>query len=229
MPGWAWILAQEVSHWATVAPLVACAVMTHRKQTVDPVLWLLAAGLAVSFLADQIALRMALAGQPNTWISLIWAPIQFGLLVAVLTPTRRLRWIALVALAVVALGGVVQSSGGAEVVVQVIGGGMVAGLVLAYPVPGRQPLMLYGLGTVPGLLLFAALPPGSLGWTVGWLAYQAVRVVALLWMVRVVLTPERRREEGIDGPGIHSLTDRRRRADWAARVRRGDAVAQARR
>lgn len=230
-PRWIWVLVSEIGHWSSVAPLLACAVLAHRRQHVTPEMWLLSAAFGVSFAADQVALRFALAGKDNMWLGLIWAPIQFGMFGAVVAPTRAVRVMVLAFLGAVTLAAALQSPAPqVSTVVQVVGGLVVAFLVWQSPTfrPYRGPVMVYGLLTLPGILVFGSVPFGST-WYAGWMAYHAARVLALLWMVRVILCPDRRGKEEGNGYGVAAITDRRRRADWADPVRSGLPVAQARR
>lgn len=176
-------IMQEIGHFAPVLPMAVCLLLMLRKREPSPDAVLITCAFFISFIADQMGAFMAEQGMTNRWLFYVYGPIQFGLLAHVLAPSglkRRAVGIVLLMAVISAVSGVSD----AETLVSIAAGLMITMLVATVPL-GRfkAPIVVYCAGAIPFLLMMEASPPATHGpWIVGWFGYQAVRVVALLWL-----------------------------------------------
>jgi hypothetical protein len=193
------VWAQEVSHFAGLLPLAAVAWLSLRRP-VEPTAVILGAVFAMSFALDMTGAALGDAGVPNLWLTYILAPVQFGLLLAVVMPVRYRRIVWGFFGLLVAASFARATFDAPETFVHVLGGAFVA--LAAWTQPAferyRTGVMLYCVATIPGLLAMGFFTPG---WTVEWLAawglYQVVRVSALVCVAWSILAFPRTRLEVI--------------------------------
>jgi hypothetical protein len=219
------LLVGQVAHWAALLPLIVCVVLALRRQLAAPEAVLLACAFAVSFIAEQGGRALALQGINNWWISYVAYPIQFGLFAALLTD-RPVRSVAVAAVFLMAVVSALRGTLGApETLVQVCGGALVGFFALEHKrlAPYRAALLTYCIATIPFLLVLGFLQPNASGfWIVSWLAYQAIRVFALLMVGRALFVTESQREVP-DGPGDASTSVQQRGANRAGAAALGIA------
>lgn len=234
------VVADALSVAGTLAPLLPFAALelVRARRPVDPHGALVVYAFLISLVADGAQWALAAAGQPNQWLSYLWAPAQYAVLLGLLIrrpPVRHLVWavLALVALTLIVKGPLLRS----ETVVQVVGGVAVARLIAVAPAPLRAlrgPVTWYTLGQAPLVLLMAwpALAPTAAGWGAAWAAQMLVRITALVWLAwriaRAAVAVERRvtpsvpllRLEVSDGgPGSDPVArPRRRLSDFGGTV-----------
>lgn len=180
-----WDALSYLSYWGSVLPLVACAVLRILKRDPKPDAWLLSAGFFVSFLADSLAALLAIRGINNWWLSYVFAPLQFGILIAVVAQRREVRTVALTGLLILglvsALRGTLDSP---ETLVKVVGGLLVGWLIIDIPTLKRFriPVLLYCVASIPWLLAMGAVPRIEPVWLWLWAGYLLTRILALGWM-----------------------------------------------
>lgn len=204
------------------APLLPLVTLTwgRRRGTVHPRSALLVYGLLVSLVADLIGSLLAAHGVANHWLSYVWAPAQYAVLLGVLIPrdwARRVTWAVLGLVAgVLAIRGPLQWS---ETVVQVVGGLTVTRLIWISDPPlwaVRWPVGLYCAGQAP-LVVAQALATALWGQTswlyIGcWAGQTWVRVVALAWLAwRLTPRPLRVRRVSATARSRAGLSRARRR------------------
>lgn len=221
--------AQEVAQWAGLLPLAAVAWLSLRR-TVEPPSVILAAVFALSFAFDLASDALMDAGAPNLWLTYLLAPVQFGLLLAVVMPVRYRRIVWGFFALLVAASTVRASYNAPETFIHVLGGAFVA--LAAWMQPEfrryRVGVALYCAATIPGLLAMGLVAPG---WTAEWLAawglYQVVRVSALVCVAWSILAVPRTRlevvsvrprtvdarERSVAGNPVHGAA---RRGHWPA-------------
>jgi len=223
-----WDALSYLSYWSSTAPLLVCAVLWCLRRNPTEEAWLLSAAFFVSFIADSLGAVLALRGINNWWLSYAFAPLQFGLLIWTVAEQRPVRNVALIGLLLLAAVSAVRGTLDApETFVKVIGGAVVAVLVLEGPMVRRYrgPVLLYCLGAIPWLLAMGAIPRERPLWLYVWVGYLVTRIVALGWMVQVVNTPVLTVEVR-HGPGEHQVPgERRTRRDGACRGASRGAVA----
>lgn len=148
----------ELFHHAALIPLILLAVAAHRRREAPPVVyWLVAAGLAVSWVADSY---VELAGTNPWWVSYVYPPIQAGLIfwgVTRLETSEATRMSVAAALAVVALAS--MASGPMDRPEAVAQGLAAVVVVVAIRRHHELGLLRYGLLVYFGL---------GLGWWVLW-------------------------------------------------------------
>jgi hypothetical protein len=210
--------AQWIAHVSGLLPLAAVAWLSLRR-AVDPVAVLLGAVFALSFAVDLSARSLSQAGVPNLWLTYVLAPVQFGLLLAVVMPVRYRRIVWGFFGLLVAASLVRATFDSPETFIHVLGGAGVALAAWTQPafVRYRSGVTLYCAATIPGLLAMGLIAPG---WTVEWLAawglYQVVRVSALVCITWSILAVPRTR--------LEVIRDRPRTADAGARGAAGGGV-----
>ena len=188
-----WEVIQEIGHYGSLLPLLMCAWCERRRGIeVAPEVWSLGGVLAVSFVADQ-AQAVMMARHLNTWpVTYVFAPVQFSLWIALLTPNDARRWVPIAILGLVALGSLWRGPvTGPETVIQVGAGAYVAFLAWGHETLRRYRVVMltYTLAAIPFLLGMVAAPLDAPAWPYLWAGYQAVRVVswgvfmAALWRV----------------------------------------------
>jgi glucan phosphoethanolaminetransferase (alkaline phosphatase superfamily) len=182
-------LAEQSGYWASVLPLLACLVMGTRGRDPIPDVWILSVGLAVSFFVDTVAADLAARGLSTWGLTYLLAPIQYGVLLLAVTRHRPVFVLFLVALVALAVASTARGPLTApETVVEVVGGLVVGWLALGREdLPHRRALWTYCLGLAPLLILLAAVPRDRPAWLSIWVAYQAVRVLALVWLTGGIL------------------------------------------
>jgi hypothetical protein len=218
-----WDVLSYLSYWSSILPLLACAVLYLVKRPASSDAWLLSAAFFVSFIADSLAAALAQQGINNWWLSYAFAPLQFGLLLYVVSARTDVRNVALIGLLLLAIASVTRGTLDApETFVKVIGGALVGLLVLHGPVRRfRGPVLLYCMGAIPWLLAMGAVPREQPAWFWLWVAYLITRITALGWMVRALTRPTLTVEEVRHGSGQREVFGERR-----ARVRRAGGGAR---
>lgn len=158
-------LIYEVAHHAALLPLLAC-VWTERTRPED---WLIAAGFAVSWLADSAAVML-----DGSWIvTKVYPTAQLGLFALALGSWRT-------PLLLVPLAGVGLALPGPDQIVTATGSVMVLWLIGSVQ---RAALFAYvGIGSASYLLLTTELD--SQWFMPLWHAYQLTRVTAFALFVR---------------------------------------------
>jgi hypothetical protein len=190
-------VAQEMAQWGGLLPLVAVAWLSLRRP-VEPVAVLLGAVFALSVAADLASDGLMDRGVPNLWLTYVLAPVQFGLLLAVVMPPRYRRIVWGFFGLLVAASFARATFDAPETFVHVLGGAFVA--LAAWTQPGferyRTGVMLYCAATIPALLAMGFFAPGwSVEWLAAWGVYQAVRVSALVCVAWSILAFPRTRLE----------------------------------
>jgi len=210
-----WDLLSWASYWSSVVPLFVCLILWASGKNPIQEAWLISAAFLVSFVADSFAAVLALQGANNWWLSYLFAPLQFGLLIAAVTERRDVRTVALIGLGMMAVVSLTRGTlDSPETFVKVIGGAVVGLLVFDGAARRyRVPLLLYCLATAPWLLAMGAVPREHVAWLWIWAAYLLTRIAALGWMARVLVRPVLTLEVE-HGPGEHQILGERR-----ARVR----------
>jgi len=211
-----WDILSYLSYWSSTLPLLACAVLylLHRHPSTDA--WLLSAAFFVSFIADSLAAALAVQHLNNWWLSYAFAPLQFGLLLYVVSIRNDVRNVALIGLFLLAIASATRGTLNApETFVKVVGGAVVGLLILEGPIRRyRGPVLLYCMGAIPWLLAMGAVPREQPAWFWLWAAYLVTRILALGWMVRALTRPVLTVEVQ-HGSGQHQVFGERR-----TRVRR---------
>lgn len=180
--------------WAALLPLAAVALATSRGREVPPTVRILAIAFAISFFADLLNRSLTAHGLPNVWVTYLYVPVQFGLVLAVVAPRRGRAVIWLFFGLLVAASTLRGPRTMPEALVQIVAGAWI-GLVL-YRQPTleryRPALLLYFVGAIPFLLVRSTLRPAmSPAWLGAWTGYQAVRCAALVLFAWAVSGPRR--------------------------------------
>lgn len=215
--------AQVIAIGIGLIPLAAVTIATLRGRRPHPDIVLLACAFALSFVADWIAWKLRADGHSTLWLTYVLAPVQFGLLMAIVQPRehQRIVWMFFVLVVLASLAG--GDLRGIEMFVHAGAGAWVA--LVAYRQPGleryRAAIVLYCAGAIPYLLGMGFLRPAmDVGWLSMWSGYQLTRLAALSLMAWAVLVQPRMRLEVIaDEPRDHRIDGRVR----TARTRAGDA------
>lgn len=223
----------ELGHFAPLVPMLMCVVLQIFGRNPSPHAWLLTCAFFVSFISDQIA---AVTSGFNLWLFYFYAPLQLGLVAAVLAPTLKVRAITIAPILIAAGISIAFSQGFANVeyLTQVIGG-----LVIVYLMKNLRlqiswyalPLTVYFVLTIPPLLVMGYTTPALSGpWFNAWATYQGLRVLALVLMAGVLVwKPYLRLEAVTDGPRTGEITAERRSAIGAFGSGYSNAVEEARR
>lgn len=205
------LIIAELGHFAPLLPMIACVILTLRGRQPSPDAWLLVCALFVSFLTDQFGAYLAHRGTHNLWLSYVYAPIQFGLLISVLSPSRAWRVVLLgVIVVAAAISPLLRGFARTEFLTEVIGG-ILVGLLLLRQSPAAGiyagALMVYCVATIPALVTMGSYAPSISGpYFVGWMLYQALRVAALLLMMIAVVYRPNLQLEVIRGPRAGEAT-----------------------
>ena len=187
-----WDLLGWGGYFAGIAPLAVCVVLMLRHRDPPPDAWLLSAAFAVSYVADSFALNLAREHMTNWWVDYVYAPIQFGLILAVVAQSRAVRTVLLLGVAVLAqLSAWRGTLDAPETLVRVSAGLLAAWLVWPVPslAPYRGPLRLFCLATACGAFLMAVVPREAAIWLYVWAVYRTACIVALCWMCRQLCRP----------------------------------------
>lgn len=230
MPVNALDVIRYVGHFAGALPLatfgvLAAIALARKRAGPGPEAWQIATAFFVSFVVDSIALEMLNAGMNNHMLMYIGAPLQFGLLVLAFRPEHFARAVGLMLVLTVISTLDAASLASPEALVATAAGAWVGWLAYRSDSPYRWPVMIYCAAAVP-LIVMATTTPATTGpWIVAWIAYQAMRVSALVLMSAVLLFPGlmeaardhvgRARATGGTGPvarRARAAADRERRA-----------------
>ena len=204
------LVLQQVGYYAAILPLALCFLLFCFHRDPIPDAWLLSAVFAISFLADTVMRHLAVIGGNNWWVGYFVYPVQFGILISVVAQHRRVRILLLALLLGLALTSAAlmlmfvlhnkKLMIPPEAVVRVAAGIMCAVLVIGVPNLSRfkWPVLLYGVGCIPGIWGMVAIPRTDPEWLWPWSAYQVVRLAAVGWLAYAVLQPHLL--EVTDGP-----------------------------
>lgn len=205
----AWRVLGEFGHWASLLPLAFCAIQYLRQRDPEPNAWLLSAAFAVSFLADQVGARLQAHHVNNWWVAFVYTPLQFSLFAAIVTRRFPVQVMGVFLLMVVGILSLIRGPvTEPETMVHVIGGLLVGWLAFdSRPMEKyRTALLVYGLATAPFLIGLAVIPWSSGWWLPMWGGFQAMRLLALAFMVRALWTAPTLRLEVTDGPRTRQAT-----------------------
>jgi hypothetical protein len=205
------VWAQEIAHFAGLLPLAAVAWLSLRR-SVESAAIILGAAFALSYALDMTGEALADAGTPNLWLTYVLAPVQFGLLLAVVMPPRYRRIVWGFFGLLVAASLLRATFDAPETFVHVLGGAFVALAAWTQPAFARYRVgvALYCAVPIPALLAMGFFPPQSVPWLAAWGLYQAVRVSALVVVAWSILAVPRTRLEVV-------RNDRPRTADAGER------------
>lgn len=181
-----------LAYLAAGLPLALCGLMALRGKDPKPLTWILSAGFFVSVLADSLGRSMQDAHLNNWWVTYAYPPIQYGLFLIALIRRGLVLGLVLGLVALMAVASILQGPLTApEAVVQAAGAALVGFFVLSSPSgKQRRAIATYCLGTIPWLMLMAALPLSSAVWILAWVLYQVTRIVAIGLMASAILSPE---------------------------------------
>lgn len=172
------MIASELAHWSAAVPLVACGILTWRRQDPGPIAWWLAIAFGVSVVADSVAAQV---GGPNAWVGYLFVPAQMAVLLGFLLPPglpRMTGWIVLAVFAAVSL--LRGPWDRQETIIEVVGGALVWLLAVALPTSYRRAVRItWGL-TIPMTLGMLLLPVGSASWVACWLVFQGLRLAGVV-------------------------------------------------
>jgi len=209
----AWLLAGlgTVGYFAGLLPLAAVARLSLRR-SVESMAVILSYVFALSFAIDLSAGGVREQGASNLWLTYVLAPVQFGLLLAVVMPPRYRRIVWGFFALLVAASLLRATFDAPETFIHVLGGAFVA--LAAWTQPAfaryRTGVALYCAVPIPALLAMGFFPRDSVPWLVAWAVYQVVRVSALVGVAWSILAVPRTRLEVV-------RNDRPRTADAGER------------
>lgn len=172
-------VAMQVAHWSALVPTVGLIVNHRRGRSVPNFYWVVAAGFAVSFVADLFALNMV--GEA-TWSVTSWYPaLQLGLFGFAFGAV----WIPIVTLL---LAGIVPYGGGPEIVVTFVGSALV--LLVSWGHRLTPAMVAYCFaGSVFYLLLSVEL---TTDWFMPlWYGYQVSRLFSFALFLRAAYLEDR--------------------------------------
>lgn len=214
----------DVMQWAAILPLLVVVIQSARGKLPTPEARILAVAFFISFLADSYGGLLQDQAEPNLWLSYLFVPAQYALFVSVMVPVsyKRVIWFGFL---LVVLASLLRNTFGAtETFVQVMAGFWVALVAYRHVSEYRLSVMLYCIGVVPGVLVMGiATPVAGVyhgAWVNGWYAFQAMRLIALLWMSYLLVGVRHGRLRIVDRTGWQEPT-----IDWAVdtRIARGAA------